>query len=89
MMRSAKETKIQSAGAREFEDGVVATAGELDVAMLLGIGYPQYLGGPLKYADWLGLPKIVALGDMYGHLGPQYRVTDKMRTMAASGAQFY
>lgn len=75
--------------ARALEDGVVATAGELDVAMLLGIGYPQYLGGPLKYADWLGLPKVVALGEKHGHLGPQYRVTDKIRSMAASGAQFY
>lgn len=75
--------------ARALEDGVVATAGELDVAMLLGIGYPQYLGGPLKYADWLGLPKIVELGEKHGHLGPQYRVTGKIREMAACGGRFY
>ncbi|WP_428825121.1 fatty acid oxidation complex subunit alpha FadB [Azonexus sp. IMCC34842] len=75
--------------ARALEDGVVATAGELDVAMLLGIGYPQYLGGPLKYADWLGLAKIVELGEKYAHLGPQYRVTEKIRDMAAGGVGFY
>jgi 3-hydroxyacyl-CoA dehydrogenase/enoyl-CoA hydratase/3-hydroxybutyryl-CoA epimerase/enoyl-CoA isomerase len=75
--------------ARALEDGVVATAGELDVAMLLGIGYPQYIGGPLKYADWLGMPKVVELGEKYGYLGPQYRVTDKIRAMAVSGERFY
>ncbi|UCV02151.1 fatty acid oxidation complex subunit alpha FadB [Dechloromonas denitrificans] len=75
--------------ARALEGGVVATAGELDVAMLLGIGYPPYLGGPLKYVDWLGLPKIVELGEKYAHLGPQYRVTEKIRQMAAGGVRFY
>lgn len=75
--------------ARALEDGVVATAGELDMAMLLGIGYPTYLSGPLKYADWLGLPAIVALGEKYGELGPQYRVTERIRQMAASGARYY
>lgn len=75
--------------ARALEDGVVASAGELDVAMLLGIGYPQYLGGPLKYADWLGLPEVVELGEKYGHLGPQYRLTGKIRQMAANGGRFY
>lgn len=75
--------------ARALEGGVVATAGELDVAMLLGIGYPQYLGGPLKYADWLGLAKVVELGEKYADLGPQYRVTERIRQMAASGALFY
>ncbi len=75
--------------ARALEDGVVETAGELDVAMLLGIGYPPYLGGPLKYADWLGLPKIVELGEKYAHLGPQYRVTEKIREMAVGGVGFF
>ncbi|MBL8404251.1 MAG: fatty acid oxidation complex subunit alpha FadB [Dechloromonas sp.] len=75
--------------ARALEDGIVATPGELDVAMLLGIGYPQYLGGPLKYAGWLGLAKIVELGEKYAHLGPQYWVTDKIRAMAVSGERFY
>lgn len=75
--------------ARALEAGVVATPGELDVAMLLGIGYPQYLGGPLKYADWLGMHRVVEIGEKHCHLGPQYRVTAKIREMAASGGRFY
>lgn len=75
--------------ARALVDGVVASPGELDMAMLLGIGYPQHLGGPLKYADWLGLPKVVELGEQYGYLGPQYRVPDKLRDMAVAAESFY
>jgi len=37
--------------AHALEDQVVATPAELDMALLLGIGLPAYLGGALKYAD--------------------------------------
>jgi 3-hydroxyacyl-CoA dehydrogenase/enoyl-CoA hydratase/3-hydroxybutyryl-CoA epimerase/enoyl-CoA isomerase len=75
--------------AHALEDGVVGTPAELDMAMTLGLGFPRYLGGPLKYADWLGLAEVVRLGDQYGHLGAQYQPTPAMRAMAAAGAQYY
>lgn len=75
--------------AHALEDGVVATPAELDMALLLGIGFPQYLGGALKYADWLGLDEVVRLSDKYHHLGMQYQVTPHMRDMAAAGKRYY
>jgi 3-hydroxyacyl-CoA dehydrogenase/enoyl-CoA hydratase/3-hydroxybutyryl-CoA epimerase/enoyl-CoA isomerase len=75
--------------AHAFEDGMVDTVVELDMALLLGLGYPQYLGGALKYADWLGLDKVVALSDKYAALGPMYKATAKMRDMAANKASYY
>ena len=75
--------------ARCLEEGVVATAPELDMAMLLGVGFPQYLGGPLKFADWLGLKHVVALAERYASLGPQYLVTPRMREMASTGKTYY
>jgi len=75
--------------ARALEDGVVATPAELDMALLMGVGFPAYLGGALKYADWLGLPAVVALCGQYAALGPAYRATDRMRDMAAQGRRFY
>jgi 3-hydroxyacyl-CoA dehydrogenase/enoyl-CoA hydratase/3-hydroxybutyryl-CoA epimerase/enoyl-CoA isomerase len=74
---------------RALEDGVIATPTELDMALLLGIGFPAYLGGALKYADWLGLDEVVRLADKYAHLGPQYRATDAMRDMAQRGSRYY
>lgn len=43
-----------------LEEGVVASAAELDTAMVLGLGFPAYLGGPLKYIDWLGADQVLA-----------------------------
>ncbi|MES2537608.1 MAG: enoyl-CoA hydratase-related protein [Pseudomonadota bacterium] len=71
--------------AHALEEGVVATAAELDMALLLGIGFPRYLGGALKYADWLGLATVVRLAA--GHAS--CRVTKAMLEMAASGGLYY
>lgn len=75
--------------AHALEDGVVATPAELDMALLLGIGFPQYLGGALKYADWLGLEQVVRMSDKYATLGKQYQATARMRDMAARGGTYY
>jgi 3-hydroxyacyl-CoA dehydrogenase len=33
---------------------------DVDVTFLYGYGFPRYRGGPMKYADTLGLPKVLA-----------------------------
>jgi 3-hydroxyacyl-CoA dehydrogenase/enoyl-CoA hydratase/3-hydroxybutyryl-CoA epimerase/enoyl-CoA isomerase len=73
-----------------LEDDVVANAAELDTALLLGIGFPAYLGGALKYADWLGIAEVVTLCDRYAPvLGPLYQATERLRVMAKQGESFY
>jgi 3-hydroxyacyl-CoA dehydrogenase/enoyl-CoA hydratase/3-hydroxybutyryl-CoA epimerase/enoyl-CoA isomerase len=72
-----------------LEEGVVATAAELDTAMLLGLGFPAYAGGPLQYADWLGLTEVVARCDRLRAHGPAYEATSRMRDMAAKGTRFH
>jgi 3-hydroxyacyl-CoA dehydrogenase/enoyl-CoA hydratase/3-hydroxybutyryl-CoA epimerase/enoyl-CoA isomerase len=67
-----------------LQEGVVATAAELDMALLLGIGFPAWLGGALQYADWLGLPQVAARCEALG-LG----VPDLLREMAATGRSFH
>lgn len=75
--------------AHALEDGVVATPAELDMALLLGVGFPAYAGGALKYADWLGLPQVVALCDKYAALGAACAATPRMREMAEQGGRYY
>jgi 3-hydroxyacyl-CoA dehydrogenase/enoyl-CoA hydratase/3-hydroxybutyryl-CoA epimerase/enoyl-CoA isomerase len=75
--------------ARALEEGVVASAAELDMALLLGLGFPAHAGGVLKYADWLGLARVVDRCDRYASLGPAYAPTPRMRAMAASGERFH
>ena len=72
-----------------LEEGVVGSAAELDIALLLGVGFPRYAGGALRYADWLGIDRVVALSERHAHLGEPYRATPTLRRMAAAGHRFY
>jgi 3-hydroxyacyl-CoA dehydrogenase/enoyl-CoA hydratase/3-hydroxybutyryl-CoA epimerase len=45
--------------ARCLEEGVVASADEVDVGMIFGTGFPPFRGGLLRYADSLGARVVV------------------------------
>jgi 3-hydroxyacyl-CoA dehydrogenase/enoyl-CoA hydratase/3-hydroxybutyryl-CoA epimerase len=45
--------------ARTLDDRVVGSAETLDVAMIMGTGFPPFRGGLLRWADSLGLPHVV------------------------------
>jgi len=74
---------------RCLEEGIVASAAEADMGLIYGLGFPPFRGGPLRYADTMGLANFVALADQYAHLGEIYQVTDQTRAMAAAGQVFY
>lgn len=74
---------------RTLGDGIVNSAIEADMALVMGIGFPVFRGGALKYIDSMGVKQFVGLADKYAHLGPLYQVTDGLRQMAADGKRFY
>ncbi len=45
-------------GAKILEEGIAARPLDIDVVWLYGYGFPIYLGGPMFYADTVGLKKI-------------------------------
>jgi 3-hydroxyacyl-CoA dehydrogenase len=55
-------------GARLIEEGVVSRAHEIDVIWLHGFGFPAYRGGPMFYADQVGLKRIL---ERLGHYREQ------------------
>ncbi|MFA5664250.1 3-hydroxyacyl-CoA dehydrogenase NAD-binding domain-containing protein [Castellaniella sp.] len=75
--------------AQALEEGVVATPAELDIAILLGLTFPAHAGGPLRYADWLGLAEISRRCQRLAHLGPAYVPTARMRDMARLNQRFH
>ncbi|WP_235215058.1 3-hydroxyacyl-CoA dehydrogenase NAD-binding domain-containing protein [Burkholderia sp. MSh2] len=75
--------------AHVLDERVVASAAELDMALVLGLGFPAHAGGALKYADWLGLDRVVAMCDSHADLGAPYVPTESMRAMAVAGAYYY
>jgi 3-hydroxyacyl-CoA dehydrogenase len=44
--------------ARLLEEGIALRAGDIDVVYVYGYGFPAWRGGPLWYADSVGLEKI-------------------------------
>jgi len=74
---------------RCLEDGIVSTAIEADMGLVLGIGFPPFRGGALRYVDSLGLSQFCDIADKYADLGELYHPTEKLRAMAASKETFY
>ena len=74
---------------RSLEEGIVASAAEVDMGAVLGISFPGSHGGPLRYIDTLGVRRFVALADGLAGLGELYRVTDGLRQMADEDRGFY
>ncbi|HEY9507307.1 MAG TPA: 3-hydroxyacyl-CoA dehydrogenase NAD-binding domain-containing protein, partial [Gemmatimonadales bacterium] len=47
-------------GARILEEGIAARASDIDVVYLTGYGFPRSRGGPMFYADQVGLDRVLA-----------------------------
>jgi 3-hydroxyacyl-CoA dehydrogenase/enoyl-CoA hydratase/3-hydroxybutyryl-CoA epimerase/enoyl-CoA isomerase len=78
---------------RCFEDGIAASATDVDLALIYGIGFPPFRGGALHYIDDIGIDKFVARADELaaaaGPLKPLYQPTEKLREMAATRGAFF
>jgi 3-hydroxyacyl-CoA dehydrogenase len=47
-------------GARVLEDGIALRAVDIDITYIYGYGFPAWRGGPMFFADTVGLPKVLA-----------------------------
>ncbi|RLT88642.1 MULTISPECIES: fatty acid oxidation complex subunit alpha FadB [unclassified Ketobacter] len=74
---------------RCLEENIVSSVADADMALIMGIGFPPFRGGALKYIDSIGVKAFVELCDQYKDLGPLYEPTAKLREMAANGESFY
>lgn len=74
---------------RSLEDGIVETAIEADMGLVLGLGFPKFRGGALRFIDQLGLAEFCKLADSYAHLGSMVAPTAKLREMADAKQSFY
>ncbi|HEX9986538.1 MAG TPA: 3-hydroxyacyl-CoA dehydrogenase NAD-binding domain-containing protein [Thermoanaerobaculia bacterium] len=73
-----------------LEEKIVASAPELDLAMIMGTGFPPFRGGLLRYADSIGSKQIVAkLDDLAKRVGPRFTPNAPLRRLAESGRTFY
>jgi 3-hydroxyacyl-CoA dehydrogenase/enoyl-CoA hydratase/3-hydroxybutyryl-CoA epimerase/3-hydroxyacyl-CoA dehydrogenase/enoyl-CoA hydratase/3-hydroxybutyryl-CoA epimerase/enoyl-CoA isomerase len=74
---------------RVLAEGIVREPADVDMGLILGIGFPTFQGGILRWADNLGLPAVLEKLKRYEHLGPRFHPTEQMRKLAAEGKGFY
>jgi 3-hydroxyacyl-CoA dehydrogenase/enoyl-CoA hydratase/3-hydroxybutyryl-CoA epimerase/3-hydroxyacyl-CoA dehydrogenase/enoyl-CoA hydratase/3-hydroxybutyryl-CoA epimerase/enoyl-CoA isomerase len=74
---------------RVLTEGIVREPGDVDMGLILGIGFPAFRGGLLRWADSLGLPAVLEKLRKCEALGPRYAPTEQMKKLAAAGRGFY
>jgi 3-hydroxyacyl-CoA dehydrogenase / enoyl-CoA hydratase / 3-hydroxybutyryl-CoA epimerase len=73
-----------------LEDGVVPGPGKLDLAMILGTGFPPFRGGLLKWADAIGLPRVRSLlEELTERFGSRFEPAQSIRRLADARGTFY
>ena len=76
--------------ARCVDEGIVRNARDADIGAIFGIGFPPFLGGPLRYIDKIGAQALIAQlrvwADKYGE---RYTPCEALVTMAENGTKYY
>jgi 3-hydroxyacyl-CoA dehydrogenase len=74
---------IINEAARCLEEGVVATADEIDLAMVFGTGFAPFRGGPMRYAASIGYGAVVEALEKLAADKPRLAPSDALRKLAA------
>jgi 3-hydroxyacyl-CoA dehydrogenase len=77
-------------GALILEEGIALRASDIDMVYLTGYGFPLYRGGPMFYADTVGLPNVLTAIQKYarGHHGEAWTAAPLLQKLAAGGNNF-
>jgi 3-hydroxyacyl-CoA dehydrogenase len=73
-----------------LEDGIVTRAADVDLAMIMGTGFPPFRGGLLRYADFVH-PKVILerLEEYHQRFGARFRPAPVLARLALEGQTFY
>ncbi|QIG81983.1 3-hydroxyacyl-CoA dehydrogenase NAD-binding domain-containing protein [Stakelama tenebrarum] len=58
---------VVNEGAKLLDEGIAIRASDVDVALVYGYGWPVFTGGPLFWADIVGLDRVIAGLEAAGH----------------------
>ena len=76
--------------ARILEDGIVGSAADVDLGMVMGTGFPPFRGGLLRYADDRGLGEVLEIVDGFaGEVGSRFRPSPLLVRLAREGETFH
>ena len=77
-------------GARILDEGIAMRPGDIDVIYVYGYGWPVWRGGPMFYADQVGLDKVVSSIQRFqdGYQGAQWQPAPLLAKLAKEGRRF-
>ena len=77
-------------GARILEEGIASRAGDIDVVWANGYGFGRHRGGPMHYADEIGVDKVyTTVLEFRDRFGPMYwEIPDLLEDLARRGGKF-
>jgi len=83
-------TALANEGAKILEEGYALRAGDIDVIYCYGFGFPRHRGGPMFYADTIGVPTVLArVKDYRARLGDHWKPAPLLEQLAAAGRGFH
>jgi 3-hydroxyacyl-CoA dehydrogenase len=76
-------------GARILEEGYALRAGDIDTIYVNGYGFPAYRGGPMWYADTVGLKKVYdRVSEFHRQHGAMWEPAPLLKKLAEAGKKF-
>jgi 3-hydroxyacyl-CoA dehydrogenase len=76
-------------GAKVLQEGIAQRASDIDLIYVNGYGFPAWRGGPMFYADSVGLPKVHArICDFHRQHGEFWEPAPLLKRLAESGKSF-
>jgi 3-hydroxyacyl-CoA dehydrogenase len=83
-------TALANEGANILDEGYALRPGDIDVIYVYGFGFPRHRGGPMYYADTVGLKTVLDRVRSYSaKFGDYWRPAPLLERLAASGGTFY
>ena len=77
---------VVNEGCRVIAEGIVSKASDLDVASVLGMGFPPFRGGLIHWADSVGAQHIARrLTELAASYGPLFKPCEYLLQAAARG----
>jgi 3-hydroxyacyl-CoA dehydrogenase len=76
-------------GAKILEEGRAARASDIDTIYMTGYGFPAYRGGPMWFADTVGLDKVAArVREFHREHGELWTPAALLERLASEGKTF-
>jgi 3-hydroxyacyl-CoA dehydrogenase len=77
-------------GAKILEEGIALRASDIDMVYLTGYGFPPFRGGPMFYADTVGLDKVLSRIETFqkGYQGAVWKPAPLLVKLAKEGKKF-